>query len=466
MTRNELREFLEEGLISPERMRVVEENAVALGVDTRMMMESAGTSLARAVKHYEPERVLILCGKGNNGGDGLVAARYLQNEAETGVIFIDQEGKSELMEEQLCILSTCAVSVHAVKCPADVRKLRSLFSRAEVIVDALLGTGIQGALREPYATLVRYANSAEVPIVSADVPTPGIRASRILAFHRPKIEGSEVVSIGIPLEAECCTGPGEILLVPQKSTDAHKGAGGSVLVVGGGPYQGAPYLVALGALRAGADLVRVASPVSLPYADLIHEPMEGDRIRREHLPRLIALAEEADVVVCGNGLGTRSHGVVRDLAPHCERLVVDADALRRPLPVGTSTIYTPHAGEFRRITRSVAPPDLVRRARMVRSAAESGVMLLKGEVDVISDGARVRFNRTGGPGMTVGGTGDVLAGVTGALFCRLPAFEAACVAAYVNGKAGEVAEARYGDGMTASDMLAGIPSCLFGGAGP
>jgi hydroxyethylthiazole kinase-like uncharacterized protein yjeF len=464
MTQSELREFLEEGVISPERMRVVEENAVALGVDTRMMMEAAGSALARSVQEFHPELVLILCGKGNNGGDGMVAARYLQLKAEVHVIFIDEEGTSDLAQEQLNILSSCAVHCHPVRCPADVRKLGRLFTRAEMIVDALLGTGIRGTLREPYATLVRYANTADVPILSADVPTPGIQPRRILAFHRPKTEGSEVAEIGIPVEAECCTGPGEVLLVPHKSAEAHKGAGGSVLVVGGGPYQGAPYLVALGALRAGADLVRVASPVSLPYADLIHEPLEGDHIRREHLPRLIRLAEEADVVVCGNGLGTRSHLIVRELSPHCERLVLDADALRKPLPRGVSTIYTPHAGEFRRITRRTPPPDLIKRARLVRDASKDGVMLLKGEVDVISDGVRVRFNRTGGPGMTVGGTGDILAGVTGALFCRLPAFEAACIAAYVNGKAGEAAEARYGDGMTASDVPAWIPAYLFGGS--
>ncbi|MDD1678051.1 MAG: NAD(P)H-hydrate dehydratase [Methanomicrobiales archaeon] len=456
-------EFLEEGMISPERMRVVEENAVALGVDTRTMMESAGSALARSVREFRPDRVLILCGKGNNGGDGLVAARYLQKDVETSVIFVDQEGKSDLMQEQLCTLSSCDVVLHPVQCLAEVRRLRTLFTGADLIVDALLGTGASGTLREPYVSLVRYANQSGVPILAADVPTPGIKSRHILAFHRSKVEGSEVAEIGIPLEAEVCTGPGEILLIPPKASGAHKGAGGSVLVVGGGPYQGAPYLVALGALRGGADLVRVASPVSLPYADLIREPLEGDRVRTEHLPRLIALAEEADVVVCGNGLGTRSHGVVRELAPHCVRLVLDADALRKPLPAGSSTIYTPHAGEFRRMTRKTPPPDLVRRARMVKSAAGPGVILLKGEVDVISDGGRVRFNRTGGPGMTVGGTGDVLAGVTAALFCRLPAFEAACVAAYANGKAGEVAQAKYGDGMTASDMLSWIPAYLFGG---
>lgn len=459
----QLREFLERGVITPERMRVVEENAVALGVDTRLMMESAGNALAHVVREYHPRRVLILCGRGNNGGDGLAAARYLQQEVQTEVIYLDREPQTGLRQEQLAILSSCAVRLCPVQCPEDVLPLQDLFTEADVIVDALIGTGGSGTLREPLTTLVRNANESKAPIISADVATPGIQATRVLSFHRPKVAESEVADIGIPLEAEICTGPGEISLIPQKSPDAHKGAGGSVLVVGGGPYQGAPYLTALAALRSGADLVRVASPVYLPYPDLIHERLKGDRIGEEHLPRLIALAEQVDVVVCGNGLGTESHGVVRDLAPHCHRLVLDADALRIPLPSGKNTIYTPHAGEFQRMTGKTLPPDLPERARRVKKAADGGVILLKGQTDVISDGRRVRFNRTGGPGMTVGGTGDVLAGVTAALFCRLPSFEAACVAAYGNGKAGEAAQAEYGDGMTASDLLEWIPVVLWGG---
>jgi NAD(P)H-hydrate epimerase len=235
-----------------------------------------------------------------------------------------------------------------------------------------------------------------------------------------------------------------------------------VLVIGGGPYQGAPYLAGLGALRAGADIVRIASPVFEPIPDLIYERLDGKKIGAEHIERLVALAEKADVVVCGNGLGPESHAVMEAVAPHCKKAVFDADALRLPLPRARGeTIYTPHAGEFARISGKTLPDDTVGRARAVRKAGIGGTVILKGHIDIITDGARVRFNRTGDPAMTVGGTGDVLAGVAGALLCHLPAFEAACIAAYVSGKAGEAVAQEKGAGMLASDLAGKIPAVLF-----
>ncbi len=118
------------------------------------------------------------------------------------------------------------------------------------------------------------------------------------------MEGSHVADIGIPIEAECCVGPGDLTLLPARPRKAHKGIGGEVLVIGGGPYQGAPYLAGLGALRAGADIVRIASPVFEPVPDLIYEQLEGKRIGEEHREQLMNLAARADAVVCGNGLGS------------------------------------------------------------------------------------------------------------------------------------------------------------------
>ena len=239
-----------------------------------------------------------------------------------------------------------------------------------------------------------------------------------------------------------------------------------MLVIGGGPYQGAPYLAGLGALRAGADIVRIASPAFEPIPDLIYERLKGDRVSEEHTQRLIALAEAADVVVCGNGLGTESHAVIEAVAPHCKKAVFDADALRLPLPSAQGeSIFTPHAGEFTRITGNPVPEDTPGRARAARGAGIRGTVLLKGKTDVITDGDRVRFNRTGHPAMTVGGTGDVLAGIAGGLLCHLPAFEAACIAAYVNGKAGQQVAAERGAGMLASDLVDRIPGILFGKGG-
>ncbi|MCK9581444.1 MAG: NAD(P)H-hydrate dehydratase [Methanoregula sp.] len=460
------REFVETGPITPARMRAVDANAMALGVTELQLMESAGRALADQVLTFSPARVLILCGKGNNGGDGMVAARHLQRGVETSVLYLDSGKRSKSCEHQLAALRHAAVSLHPFECREDLVLLKFLFDKADVIVDALLGTGITCNIREPFASCIAMANESKAKVIAADVPTPGMRADRICAFHRAKIAGSIVIDIGIPAEAECGVGPGDLTLIPARYPKAHKGVGGTVLVIGGGPYQGAPYLAGLGALRAGADIVRIASPAFEPIPDLIYERLEGDLIGDEHTERLIVLAEKADVVICGNGLGTESHTVIQAVAPHCRKAVFDADALRLPLPAAQGeTIYTPHAGEFARIAEITLPEDTVGRGRAARAAGIPGTVLIKGKTDIITDGNRVRFNRTGHPAMTVGGTGDVLAGIAGGLLCRIPAFEAACIAAYANGKAGQQVAAERGEGMLASDLVDRIPAILFGKGG-
>jgi len=460
-----MREFLETGLISPERMRAVEGNAVTLGVGPLQMMESAGRELAAMALEFSPSRPLVLCGRGRNGGDGMVAARYLQH-LETAVIYAADSTLAPETEVQLRALAGSAVTLRPVRCASDVEVLSPFFAGADIIIDALLGTGAAGAVREPVSRCVDLTNAAPAPVIATDIPTPGMRANRILSFHRAKVEGAEVADIGIPLAAEIFMGPGDLTLVPRRGAKARKGENGEVLVIGGGPYQGAPYLAGLGALRAGADIVRIASPVFEPVPDLIYERLEGDRVTPDHLERILKLVDRADAVVVGNGLGTESHDVVLAVAEAARKAVFDADALRLPLPASRETVYTPHAGEFHRMTGSSTPDDLAARGRVVREAVKDGVFILKGPVDVISDGNRVRFNPTGSPAMAVAGTGDVLAGVTGALLCRLPAFEAACIAAYVNGSAGMLAAQERGDGMTATDLVHKIPAVLFaGGAG-
>ena len=461
MRTNDMREFLETGVIDAGRMRAVEGNAVALGYPSLLMMESAGRAVADSALARAPSRVLVLCGRGNNGGDGMTAARYLQHLDSVDVVYPDCGSMTAPAAAHLALLRHCSVALHPVRCATDVETLSRLFDDADVIVDAMLGTGAAGAVREPLAPLVARANASGAPIIAVDIPTPGIRASRIVSFHRPKVEGADVADIGIPLEAEIFTGPGDLTLIPPKGSKAHKGAGGEVLVVGGGPYQGAPYIAALGALRAGADIVRIASPAYIPAPDLIYERLEGRVITADHLATILPLVDRADTVVCGMGAGRESHDVVLAVAEAAKRAVFDADALAKPLPAAKETIYTPHAGEFARMTGAEPPADLVARGRCVKAAATAGTILLKGPVDVVSDGSRVRFNRTGTPAMTVGGTGDLLAGVAGALFCHIPAFEAASLAAYVCGRAGMLAAEGRGNGMLATDMLDGIPEILF-----
>ena len=426
------------------------------------LMESAGRALADRALTLNPDRVLVLCGKGNNGGDGMVAARHLQRGVTTDVCYLDSGKRSGSCEHQLAALKRCRVTLHPFQCRDDLVKINPLFAHADVIIDALLGIGATGSAAEPLSTCIAMANSSRAQVLAADVPSPGMRADRICAFHRAKTAGSEVIDIGIPVEAECCVGPGDLTMLPRRRKKAHKGYGGEVLVIGGGPYQGAPYLAGLGALRAGADIVRIASPVFEPIPDLIYERLEGERICEDHIERLKVLAERADAVVFGNGLGPDSHAVICAIAPCCKKAVIDADALRLPLPVAQNeTLFTPHAGEFMRITGTRISDDTMERAVAARGAQLPGTLLFKGSTDIITDGNRVRFNRTGDPAMTVGGTGDVLAGIAGALLCHLPAFEAGCIAAYVNGRAGQYVAITRGEGMLASDLVDRIPAELF-----
>ena len=452
-----LAEFGLSGVVSYETMRAVDKNADAW-ITPRERMEAAGTQLANAVRSIRPDSVLFLCGSGNNGGDGYVAARHLAEEMSVTVVSLG--AKTPEAASAFDALCASPVSIFEAKASDDFPPFE-----ADVIVDCLLGTGAKPPLRPLYAEAVRLLNEASATVIACDIPTPDARADTVCAFHLAKSEGADVYRIGIPLAAEVFCGEGDLLSVQAKDSASHKGAGGSVLVIGGGPYQGAPFLAAEAAFRAGADIVRAASPVDGFMPDVILERLSGDKITEDHKARLIELAEAADVVVAGPGLGTDEESLetVREVVSHAKRAVVDADLLRLPLPKAREeTIYTPHAGEFSRLFGAV-PADLAERGRAVRDAAakSSAVVVLKGEVDVISNGCRVRFNRSGCEAMTVGGTGDVLAGITGGLLCRLPAFEAACAAVYAEGRAGEAASSEAGDGLMASDLLKEIAKVLW-----
>ncbi|MBP5083468.1 MAG: NAD(P)H-hydrate dehydratase [Methanomicrobium sp.] len=524
-------------------MRAIDRNAMALGISAEILMENAGRALAECIRDKireirensaahaadsasaagTPPKILVLCGGGNNGGDGFVCARILalaESDAAAKISVIYPKSAAERYTPESRknldrILEIQSIGVYAAETDADVRELSRLFDEATLIADCILGTGAGAGrkLREPLNRMVESANTSAAFVVSADIPTPYMRSDFTAAFHREKIIAStasdapfspgniRVCDIGIPAAAELFTGPGDIAVIPKKENAAHKGAGGRVLVIGGcQEYQGAPYLAALAALRAGADIVQVAtftppaSEFSMQYPDLIvenlpYDPDIGGYLSPIHEERLKQLIGLADSVVIGCGLGTRSHETVRRLAACAKKAVIDADALRLPLPLPLPTpcgsplsqsngagkprevIFTPHLGEFRRISgteinaaadtlreRATAARDFIAAVNKAANAADAAgelnaVILRKGAVDVISDGESVRFNRTGTPAMTKGGTGDLLAGLCGALLCRMPAFDAASAAAYILGKCGEAVAEKYGDGLLASDLL-------------
>jgi len=479
-------------MISSERMAAVDRNAEAVGVPRKQLMESSGNAVARVVRDVAPDdgSVAVVAGRGNNGGDAFVAARFL----DAFDVTVHLLGRPESIATDIARENWTALveGEYDARTVTDSTALE--LGSPDVIVDALLGTGVTGALRDPERSAAERINDADATVVSVDVPSGvdadtdeaggvAVAADRIVTFHdlKPGLDGFEnvtVADIGIPEAAERFVGPGDLLQL-GRDPSAHKGDFGRVLVVGGGPYTGAPALAGLAALRAGADLAfccvpeRIADEVQGYAPDLIVDAYDGERFTRDRVDAVLDAAEryDADTVLIGPGLGNADETLDACRAfldRYDGDVVVDADALRVVPDVGArdgDTICTPHQGELVGMG-GPRSDDYEERAELVADfAAELGVTLLvKGAYDVVSDGADTRVNRTGNPGMTVGGTGDVLAGATAALASTLPALDAAAIAAYANGVAGDAAVEERGYGLLASDLPERLPEALYDAA--
>ncbi len=467
-------------------MAAVDENAAALGVPRKQLMESSGNAVARAVREAaEPgASVAVVAGRGNNGGDAFVAARFLDGyDLTVHLLGRPETISTTIAEENWDALEAADYDARTV---TDSRALD--LGNPDVVVDAVLGTGVTGSLRDPEASAVGAINDADAVVVSVDVPTGvdadtgesdgiAVEADRVVTFHDAKpgladLDADVVVAdIGIPKAAELFVGPGDLRLVGREA-ESHKGENGDVLVVGGGPFSGAPALSGMAVLRTGGDLANVACPASVAEAikgyepDLIVQPLDGDHLEPDHVGDLLSMAEGKTAIVIGPGLGDADETLeaVREfLSAFDGTAIVDADALRAVPEVDTDAtlICTPHQGEFAEMGGETSD-DWRERADLVEEfAGDLGhVLLVKGAHDVISDGERTRVSRSGNPGMTVGGTGDVLAGATAALASVCDPFEAATIAAYANGRAGDLLFEARGYGFTASQMLSELPLAL------
>ncbi|ELZ91210.1 hypothetical protein C440_12889 [Haloferax mucosum ATCC BAA-1512] len=469
-------------------MAAVDVNAEALGVPRKQLMESSGNAVARVCRDLvDPgATVAIVAGRGNNGGDALVAARFLQVYDVT----VHLLGRPETIATDIARENWDALVASELDHRTVTDSAAFDLGDPDLVVDAMLGTGVTGSLREPEATAAKAINDADASVLAVDVPSgidadtgeaagDAVDADHVVTFHddKPGLGDLDcdvtVADIGIPAAAERFTGPGDLLAL-RRDAQSHKGDHGDVLVVGGGPYTGAPALAAQAALRAGADLARVACPEHVArevqgYSEnLIVRGFAGDRLAPEHVPDLLGFAADRDVVVFGPGLGDDDDSLdaVRAfLDSYDGTAVVDADALQVVPDVDTEAtlICTPHQGELRQMGGETDADWDVRRDLVSDFAADLGhTLLVKGAYDVIAGGDESRVNRTGNPGMTVGGTGDVLAGATGALAAVLPPLDAAAVAAYANGRAGDLAADEFDGGLVATDLLERLPEALRG----
>ena len=476
-------------MITADRMAAVDANAAALGIPRKQLMESSGNAVARVVRaEVAPgSRVVCVCGRGNNGGDAFVAARFL-DDYDVEIVLLGRPDTigTEIARENWAALRNADLPTTTVTDTTEIDDLA--LDDADCIVDAMLGTGVTGGLREPEATAARAINATDSTVVAVDVPSGvdcdtgdaagvAVEADHVVTFHdtKPGLDSLDtrltVADIGIPPAAERFVGPGD-LRGRHRTAESHKGDHGELLVIGGGPYTGAPALSAQAALRAGADLVHVACPESVApqiqgYSEnLIVHPFEGDRFAPDVVDAVTDLAAEQDVVICGPGLGHHDEtlaAVASFLESYSGRAVVDADALSVVPAVDTDAtlICTPHQGELVGMGGETADDWETRAELVAEFAADLGhTVLVKGADDVIADSEETRISRTGNPGMTVGGTGDVLAGIVGSLFTGREPRNAAAVGAYINGRAGDLAFDEAGYGLVATDLIDWLPEAF------
>lgn len=509
-------------IVTAEQMRTLDHRTIREAqVPSLTLMERAGAGVvAQLEAQYGPlagKSIVILCGKGNNGGDGFVIGRLLRRKkVRTHVILLATVADLSRDAKTMYQRFQRAAGQAAITRPSDVEGLQRRLAASDVVVDAILGTGLSAPVTGLYRDAIETINASARPTVAVDLPSglhadtgtvlgAAVRADLTVTFGLPKAglySGSGIdcagtirlVDIGIPASFIGAVGSRLMLLtgaaaqatLPLRRPSSHKGTYGHVGIIAGSVGKtGAAAMAALAALRIGTGLVTAAVPSSVndvleaKLLEVMTLPMPETKARtfaRSGLDRLLAFAGARDAVAIGPGLTTHPETVdlVQEFLKRIDKpCVLDADALnalagkaslltecKRP------PIITPHPGEMARL-EAEATTQSVNEDRLgtaIRFARERGVfVVLKGARTVIArpDGLAA-ICPTGNPGMATAGTGDVLTGMLGGLLAQgLSSWDAACTATYFHGLAGDLAAEHLGQaGMIASDLIQHIPHAL------
>jgi ADP-dependent NAD(P)H-hydrate dehydratase / NAD(P)H-hydrate epimerase len=489
-------------LYDAEGMRAVDRWAIEeRGVPSLELMEAAGRAVAEAVAELAPQGpVRVVCGKGNNGGDGFVAARLLREmgfEVEALMLWPDEELRSDAKANYERFGGSLLEGAPAER-----------LTGSGAVVDAIFGTGFDGAPRDPVASAIRAINACGAPVVACDIASgvdassgevggEAVRADVTVSFHAAKAGHRiapgkwqtgelRIAPIGIPTGAPEETAVGEIDsavldLPPRRGPRSTKFSSGQVTIAGGSRgLTGAVRMASLAAIRAGAGYATVAVPADLevvfelaqPEAMSVGCPGGDGCLVPASEKTLLRAFERAAAGVLGPGLGRDpgSFELARAVVSKIEApLVLDADGLNafagrlgeiasREAP----TILTPHAGELGRLLERDSAEVDAHRLACAREAAEKAgaVVVLKGDDTIVTDGARTAVNAISAPALATAGSGDVLSGMTAALLARgLEPFAAACAAVVAHARAGRESAARVGaaESVIATDVIESVP---------
>ena len=480
-------------IFTSEEMHAVDKAAIDAGLPSLILMESAGRKVAEAVFKYWPDKkVLVLCGKGNNGGDGFVVARHLHlagKRVRVLELSPDLSGDPEVMRKAY-------LAVGGETSTLNLETLNNALTSSPLVVDALFGSGLSRALEGELAEIVEELNRSAAPILSVDVPSgvdansvtfigPHVQATRTAQLAGPKIASAfyptkaafgeaEVADIGIPQEMLAAHSTLTLLTpnhvrahLPMRSQDTQKYEVGTVLVIAGSEqYLGAAEMACRAALRAGAGLVTVAGEARFTntWPEIIFQPLHWDNNPLKTLAELPP--KRAQVRVIGPGLDSRAAPYLPELIAQSDvPTVLDASALTggeawfAAVREHGHCVLTPHTGEASKLldlSSDEIKRDPIKAARTLADKSNA-VALLKGAATVIAlpDGRATVTNRAH-PGMATGGSGDVLSGLLGAWCAGTETleerYERVCAAAFIHGLAGEQAAERWGNGLTATDL--------------
>jgi ADP-dependent NAD(P)H-hydrate dehydratase / NAD(P)H-hydrate epimerase len=492
--------------LDADQMRATDRWAIQdQGVPSLQLMETAGRAVAEAAAQAAGSgRAAVVCGKGNNGGDGLVASRALR---EMGF-----EVDALLLAPGDQLSEDARANLERFDGARDVGagELSGALEGAGVVIDAVFGTGFAGAPRDPAGSAIDAMNEASAPVVATDIASgvnastgevegKAVRADLSVTFHAPKLghwiaPGKEhtgelrVAPIGIPEAPPVQATSGLIStraleLAPHREAGSTKFTSGQVVVVGGSRgLTGAVCLSALGAIRSGAGYATVAVPADLEsiFEVKLTEVMSvgcasrDGRLRPAASEQILGATSRAAAVVLGSGMG-REQGtqrLARELTQRIEApLVLDADGLnahagriaelaKRDRPL----VLTPHEGEMGRLLDRDSSEIKAKRLESAREAAErsGAIVLLKGDDTIVAEGGRVAINPVSSPQLATAGTGDVLTGVIAALIARgVEPFAATCAAVIAHSRAGRAAGERVGhDSVIAGDVIDAMPAGL------
>ena len=511
--------------MDPIDMMVTDLNCEYLGLSRLCLMESAGKSLAEEVgkiavySFSKPVKVVMFAGSGGNGGDVFVAARYLLNRGyDVDIYMLKENIRSEQSKTNFEILQNLRprlsrLKIYNLKTLEDINGCEVAKSTDSefIIVDGILGTGINGKLQTNIKRAIEIINESKGLKISVDVPSGmdpltgnvsdiAVKPDYTISFHKIKtgvrdadeedVGGLVTADIGIPFEAEYFVNYGDFLRLKKRQDKSHKGNNGKLLIVGGSEdYHGAPAIAGMAAIGAGADLVYVACPESASSAikgncpDLIVKSLKGDNLSLEHAEDILKLADDVDAVLIGPGAGIREETakLFNVLVTKIKKpIVLDADSLKQVeislIKNREDIILTPHLAEFKAVFKidsdlklDIDSVDFERVDENITqfqqiTRAIAGSVIVKGQYDLILSKTRFKINKSGNAGMTVGGTGDALAGISAALLSQdLNSFDAASLAAFINGLAGDEAYEIKGNGFSATDLVSYIGNVIKDG---